>query len=56
VVHFDDGSQERGVFDEENKIRFDNVAAEQVERIEYVLADQPAGTSVTELLLTKMGE
>ena len=55
VVHFDDGSQERAVFDEENKIRFDNVAGDQVERVEYVLADQPAGASVAELLLAKMG-
>ena len=55
IVHFDDGSQKHAAFSAENKIRFDNVPSEQVEGIEYVLADHPASASVAELLLAKMG-
>lgn len=55
IVHFDDGSQMSGEFDADNQIAFYGISGNHVERIEFVSEDTESSSSITEVLLGKLG-
>jgi hypothetical protein len=56
VVHFDDGSQREGVFDENNQVGFQGVSGSLVDRVELKIENPDAAGSATESLLRKLGD
>ncbi|MDR1662133.1 MAG: PAAR domain-containing protein [Azoarcus sp.] len=55
VAHFDDGSERTGTFDAQNQVTFEGVSGNQVDRIDFKVADPVLTSSVATLFLNMIG-